>query len=157
MSEYKNNREHAIAIINAGGATQESLIEALGTNKKSLASLFAQLRLMGSYPMKNEDETYFLGTQEDFEAARAERSARASQRKTSVPKTYEERLEAAQRREDRASAAATRAHKAYEDDSSKVNELRVTIADAELELASILLGQVSANEEDTDTAENIQL
>lgn len=140
IENLKNNRERAIFLINQGGATKESLIADLGTSDKSLASLFAQLRLMGQFPMRDADGVFHFGTAEEFEASRV---AKTPKRET-VAKTPEQQYDAALKRESRAASAATTARKRYENDPSRVNELRCTIADAELELSSILLGQASA-------------
>ena len=140
LTAMTNNRERAIALINDGGATKQSLMEALGINDKSLASVFAQLRLMGSYPIKNEDGTYRIGSAEEAAAAKPA----PKEKKIPVLKTIEETWAAAQKREQRAAAALTNAQKRYDADPSHKNELRVQIATAELELASILLGEIEA-------------
>lgn len=143
LSAMKNNREKTIALINAGGATKESLCEALGINDKSLASVFAQLRLMGHFNIKNEDGTFRLGTEEEYLAAKPEPKAK----KETVAKTPEQILEAAQKRETKAATASTNAKAKYEANPTRENELRSVIADAELELASILLGKAEAGME----------
>lgn len=138
LSTYTNNREKAIALINAGGATKESLLDALGINDKSLASVFAQLRLMGNYPSKGEDGTYSFISKEEFEAAKAARVYKAPAK----VRSYEEQLAMAQKRETKAATASTNAKAKYEANPSRENELRMIIANAELELASILLGKL---------------
>lgn len=140
LSTMSNNRERCIALINAGGATKQSLCEALSINDKSLASIFAQLRLMGHYNIKNEDGTLRLGTFEEYEAAKPA----PKPRKESTPKSPEQVLEAAQKRETKAATASTNAKAKYEANPCRENELRMIIADAELELASILLGKAEA-------------
>lgn len=143
LAEMANNRERAMALINAGGATKQSLMEQLNVSDKSLASLFAQLRLMGHYPIKNEDGTYRLGDLAEYEASKPEPKAKAE------PKflTKEQRIERAEKRETRAATAATNAAKAYEANPCRKTELRKIIADAELELASILLGEAMNSDE----------
>lgn len=140
LSTMSNNRERCIALINEGGATKQSLCEDLGINDKSLASLFAQLRLMGHYNIKNEDGTIRLGTLEEYEAAKPA----PKPRKETVAKTPEQVLEAAQKRETKAATASTNAKAKYEANPCRENELRMIIADAELELASILLGKAES-------------
>lgn len=131
--EFKNKREQVIYLINQGGATKESLCEACKFNDKSLASVFAQLRLMGKFNMKNEDGTYSLVDEATWEAARAT--------PTKAPKTPKEAYDAAVKREGRAATAQANAEKRYNADPSRENELRLTIANAELELSGILMGQ----------------
>ena len=52
---YSNNREHVLALINAGGATRKSICDTIGFKNTSLASVFSQLRLMGQYPVEDAD------------------------------------------------------------------------------------------------------
>lgn len=148
LSAMKNNREKAIALINAGGATKESLMADLSINDKSLASVFAQLRLMGHFPAKGEDGTYSFITEEEFEAAKAARTSKAPAK----VRSYEEQLAMAQKRETKAATASTNAKSRYEANPTRENELRMIIANAELELASILLGQLEESH-GTDTAD----
>ena len=143
LSQYTNNREKALALINAGGATKESLLEALGTTDKSLASIFAQLRLMGHYPVKGEDGVYHFVSAEEFEAAKATRVSKAPAKTL----TYEERLAQAQKRETKAATALTNARSRFEANKTRENELRMIIAEAGLELASILLGTLESSKD----------
>lgn len=141
LSTMKNNREKAIALINAGGATKKSLMADLNINDKSLASVFAQLRLMGHFPAKGEDGTYSFISEEEFEAAKAARVSKAPTK----TRSYEEQLAMAQKRETKAATASTNAKSRYEANPTRENELRMIIANAELELASILLGKLEEN------------
>ena len=47
MAERTNLRTKVLNLILEGGATNQSLEEALNTTPKTIASTFAQLRLMG--------------------------------------------------------------------------------------------------------------
>lgn len=151
LSAMKNNREKAIALINDGNATKQALMGALGINDKSLASVFAQLRLMGNYPIKNEDGTFRLGTEADYLAAKPE----PKEKKEVVKKTKAELVAAAQKRETKAASAATNAKTKFEADGSRKNELRMIIADAELELASILLGEAESLPDDDELVSGV--
>lgn len=135
---YKNNRERVIALVEAGGATKQSLCEACGFNEKSLASVFAQLRLMGKYNIKDENGVYSLVDEATWNEHRASSSKVQS-------KTPKEAYDAAVKREQRAATAQMNAEKRFNADSSRENELRKIIADAELELASILVGKAEEN------------
>lgn len=135
---YKNNRERVIAQVEAGGATKQSLCEACGFNEKSLASVFAQLRLMGKYNIKDENGVYSLVDEATWNEHRASSSK-------VQPKTPKEAYDAAVKREQRAATAQMNAEKRFNADSSRENELRKIIADAELELASILVGKAEEN------------
>ena len=135
---YKNNRERVIALVEAGGATKQSLCEACGFNEKSLASVFAQLRLMGKYNIKDENGVYSLVDEATWNEHRASSSK-------VQPKTPKEAYDAAVKREQRAATAQMNAEKRFNADNSRENELRKIIADAELELASILVGKAEEN------------
>lgn len=138
QDNYKNNRERVIHLVEAGGATKQSLCEACGFNEKSLASVFAQLRLMGKYNIKDENGVYSLVDEATWNEHRASSSK-------AQPKTPKEAYDAAVKREQRAATAQMNAEKRFNADSSRENELRKIIADAELELASILVGKAEEN------------
>ena len=104
QDNYKNNRERVIALVEAGGATKQSLCEACGFNEKSLASVFAQLRLMGKYNIKDENGVYSLVDEVTWNEHRASSSK-------VQPKTPKEAYDAAVKREQRAATAQTRAAK----------------------------------------------
>jgi len=144
---YSNKRELIKAAIEAGGQTIESLCELAGVDQKGLSSQFAYLRLTGVYPNKGEDGKFTLITKEEFEAKRGER-------KPAVALTPAQILEKAEKREKRAAAAVTTAQGRYDKDANRENELRLAIAKAELELASILLGKVSSG--DADASDEIE-
>lgn len=138
QDNYKNNRERVIHLVEAGGATKQSLCEACGFNEKSLASVFAQLRLMGKYNIKDENGEYSLVDEATWNEHRASSSK-------VQPKTPKEAYDAAVKREQRAATAQMNAEKRFNADNSRENELRKIIADAELELASILVGKAEEN------------
>lgn len=151
LSTFKNNREKAIALINEGNATKESLMADLGVTDKSLASLFAQLRLMGHYPFKGEDGVYSFITEEEFEALKESRKSKAPAK----VRTPEEQFAMAQKRETKAASAATNAIARYNGNPTRENELRKIIAEAELELASILLGKLEESHSVAESDVNI--
>lgn len=136
-----NNRERVLCILQTGEATKQDILDNVDITEKSLASVFVQLRLMGHYPIKGADGVFTIGTAEEYAASRPE----PKEKKESTPKTPEQLVEAAQKRENRAAAIATSAAKKYEEDPCRKNELKKVIADAELELASILLGEAEEN------------
>ena len=138
QDNYKNNRERVIHLVEAGGATKQSLCEACGFNEQSLASVFAQLRLMGKYNITDENGVYSLVDEATWNEHRATSSK-------VQPKTPKEAYDAAVKREQRAATAQMNAEKRFNADSTRENELRKIIADAELELASILVGKAEEN------------
>lgn len=138
--EFQNKREHALWLIEQGGATNKSIEETVGISNKSRGTIFAQLRLMGKYPMADENGVYHIGTAEEFEAKKA---AAAANRKPTVALTPARALEKAKARETKASKALTTAGARLNmNPDSRELQLRHRIAELELELASVLLSEV---------------
>lgn len=138
--EFANKREHTLWLIEQGGATNESIEAATEMTNKSRGTIFAQLRLMGKYPMADENGVYHIGTLEEFEAKKA---AAAANRKPTVALTPAQALEKAKARETKASKALTTASARLDmNPESRELQLRHRIAELELELASVLLSEV---------------
>lgn len=138
--EFQNKREHTLWLIEQGGATNEIIEETVGISNKSRGTIFAQLRLMGKYPMADENGVYRIGTAEEFEAKKA---AAAANRKPRVALTLAQALEKAKARETKASKALTTASARLNmNPDSRELQLRHRIAELELELASVLLSEV---------------
>lgn len=138
--EFQNKREHTLWLIEQGGATNEIIEETVGISNKSRGTIFAQLRLMGKYPMADENGVYHIGTAEEFEAKKA---AAAANRKPRVVLTPAQALEKAKARETKASKALTTASARLNmNPDSRELQLRHRIAELELELASVLLSEV---------------
>ena len=138
--EFANKREHTLWLIEQGGATNESIEAATEMTNKSRGTIFAQLRLMGKYPMADENGVYHIGTAEEFEAKKA---AAAANRKPTVALTPAQALEKAKARETKASKALTTASARLNmNPDSHELQLRHRIAELELELASVLLSEV---------------
>ena len=138
--EFQNKREHTLWLIEQGGATNEIIEETVGISNKSRGTIFAQLRLMGKYPMADENGVYRIGTAVEFEAKKA---AAAANRKPRVVLTPAQALEKAKARETKASKALTTASARLNmNPDSRELQLRHRIAELELELASVLLSEV---------------
>lgn len=138
--EFANKREHTLWLIEQGGATNKSIEAATEMTNKSRGTIFAQLRLMGKYPMADENGVYHIGTAEEFEAKKA---ASAANRKPAVALTPAQALEKAKARETKASKALTTASARLNmNPDSRELQLRHRIAELELELASVLLSEV---------------
>lgn len=138
--EFQNKREHTLWLIEQGGATNKIIEETVGISNKSRGTIFAQLRLMGKYPMADENGVYHIGTAEEFEAKKA---AAAANRKPTVALTPAQALEKAKARETKASKALTTASARLNmNPDSRELQLRHRIAELELELASVLLSEV---------------
>lgn len=138
--EFQNKREHTLWLIEQGGATNKSIEETVGISNKSRGTIFAQLRLMGKYPLVDENGVYRIGTADEFEAKKA---AAAANRKPTVALTPAQALEKAKARETKASKALTTAGARLNmNPDSRELQLRHRIAELELELASVLLSEV---------------
>ena len=141
--EFQNKREHTLWLIEQGGATNEIIEETVGISNKSRGTIFAQLRLMGKYPMADENGVYRIGTADEFEAKKA---AAAANRKPRVALTFAQALEKAKARETKASKALTTASARLNmNPDSRELQLRHRIAELELELASVLLSEVEGS------------
>lgn len=139
---FNNNREHVLYLIEQGGATNESIEQTVGITNKSRGTIFAQLRLMGKYPMKDENGVYRIATKEEFDESRA---ASASKRSEATPLTPEQALDKAKKREAAAAKVLTTASKRLDSDPENHElQLRKRIAELQLELASILLNKAEA-------------
>lgn len=150
----KNKQTIILEAIKAGGATRESLMQVADVNKAGLASQLAYLNSRGQamaevdpnkaeFPMVNEDGVYSMGTLEQYEAKRRNLTGGF----TAKPKTKQEVIDAAQKREDKASAAYSKAEQKAKDNPgdaiyNKVAEIRK----AEMELASMKLSRVQAGD-----------
>lgn len=149
MSQPLNKAMQLLQLIKNGDATNESLMAAIEVNKAGLASQLSALNTRGlniaevdeakaEFPMKGEDGVYFLGTYAQYQA---KRSAAPGLGKKAL--TREELIDFAQKREDKASAAATKAKDKLEaTPGDSVLALRAKIAEAQLELASAMLSAV---------------
>lgn len=137
--EFANKREHTLWLIEQGGATNKSIEETVGISNKSRGTIFAQLRLMGKYPLVDENGVYRIGTADEFEA----KKAAAANRKPTKTLTPEETLARAKKREANAAKALTTAGARLNmNPDSRELQLRHRIAELELELASVLLSEV---------------
>jgi len=155
--------------IQAGGATKESLMELAECSSASLATNFTYLRLMGKYPVKNDDDTFAIVTEAEWAEITADRKAKAVDRKVSTPKTPVELFKMAEKRLERCNKALEVAQqKAEHFGDSEIVQLRLTITTAEARLAQLCLDDAAKglteadlealdttpDEVDTDTTED---
>ena len=148
----KNKQTIILEAIKAGGATRESLMQAAGVNKAGFASQLAYLNSRGQamaevdktkaeFPMVGEDGVYFMGNLEQYEAKRKTFGVAAK------PKTAKEVVDTAQKREDKASAAYSKAEQKAKDNPNDAIFAKVAeIRKAEMELASMKLSRVQAGD-----------
>ena len=92
----QNKRELIAELIEAGGATKESLMEAAEVNAAGLSSQFTYLRLTGRFPVKGDDGVYKFIPEAEWNKMKEE----AASRKVSggPKKSPEERKEALEKR-----------------------------------------------------------
>lgn len=139
-------RDDIKELIERGGATAESLCQAVEVDKKGLASQLTYLRMMGVYPVKDENGVYKLVSEDEWNEIKSARAASGGGGNKPVL-TPAERLEKAQKREDRCSSALTNAKKRLEDaeiDEYGLLALNVQKCEIELKIASIKLSQAEA-------------
>lgn len=152
------------AAIEAGGATVESLMEAIGAvARTALHGQFAYMNAGGitvyealiklgmteaaeaaqNFPLKNADGVYYMGTYAEFVASREAKS----ERKPAKTYTAEQMLENAQKRVDKASkSAAACATRANDNPGDMILALKVEIANKTLELYVAMLAAAEMGE-----------
>ena len=150
----KNKQTIILEAIRTGGATRDSLMAAADVNKAGLASQLAYLNSRGQamaevdaeraeYPMQDENGIFFMGTHAQYEAKRANTASGF----TAKPKTAAEVVEVAQKREDKASAAYSKANQKATDNPNDAIYAKVAeIRKHEMELASMKLSRVQAGD-----------
>ena len=64
---FRPKRIIILDAIKAGNATRDSLMKLAGVDTKNLASQFSYLRLMGQYPVKDDNGVYRIATKDEME------------------------------------------------------------------------------------------
>lgn len=148
MAERTNLRTKVLNLILEGGATNQSLEEALNTTPKTIASTFAQLRLMGKYPVKDENGVFYITDEAGYADYMAAKKATSKSSKAPARVlTPEEKAAALRKSIERAQGNLVRAQRAVEKfdnipADAEVDELTVMqerVARAKLELAEARL------------------
>lgn len=144
MAERTNLRTKVLNFILEGGATNQSLEEALSTTPKTIASTFAQLRLMGKYPVKDENGVFYITDEAGYvDYMAAKKATSKSSKKPVRERTPEEKAAALRKSIERAQGDVIRCQRAVEKfdnipADAEVDELTVMqerVARAKLELA----------------------
>ena len=157
MSEVKSKETIVVEMVNAEKYTREEILAASGATPGSLASYLTAMRNAAKFtgatccPIEVEEDGRKIFKVTTWDAAEAVKAARVPKTKKSEPKTFEERLDAAQKRVAKATIQLDKAKAAFEETETRTSELRVTILEAELELAEIALDKLQA---DGNTEEN---
>ena len=157
MSEVKSKETIVVEMVNAEKYTREEILAESGATPGSLASYLTAMRNAAKFtgatccPIEVEEDGKKIFKVTTWDEAEAAKAARVPKTKKSEPKTFEERLDAAQKRVAKVTIQLDKAKAAFEETETRTSELRVTILEAELELAEIALDKLQA---DGDTEEN---
>ena len=157
MSEVKSKETVVVEMVNAEKYTRDEILAASGATPGSLASYLTAMRNAAKFtgaaccPIEVEEDGKKIFKVTTWDEAEAVKAARVPKTKKSEPKTFEERLDAAQKRVAKVTVQLDKAKAAFEETETRTSELRVTILEAELELAEIALDKLQA---DGDTEEN---
>ena len=157
MSEVKSKETIVFEMVNAEKYTREEILAASGATPGSLASYLTAMRNAAKFtsaaccPIEVEVGGKKIFKVTTWDAAETIKANRAPKTKKSEPKTFEERLDAAQKRVGKAITQLNKAKMAFEETETRISELRFNICEAELELAQIALDKLQA---DGDTEEN---
>ena len=161
MSEIVKSKETIVVeMVNEQCYTREEILQESGATPGSLASYLTAMRNAARFtgavccPIEVEEDGRKIFKVTTWDEAEAAKAARVPKTKKSEPKTYEERLDAAQKRIGRVAAALAKAEAAFQENETRANELRVTINTAELELANIALEKLQEQgSEETEITE----
>ena len=157
MSEVKSKETVVVEMVNAEKYTREEILAESGATPGSLASYLTAMRNAAKFTgaaccqIEVEEDGKKIFKVTTWDEAEAIKAARVPKTKKSEPKTFEERLDAAQKRVAKVTIQLDKAKAAFEETETRTSELRVTILEAELELAEIALDKLQA---DGNTEEN---
>ena len=157
MSEVKSKETVVVEMVNAEKYTREEILAESGATPGSLASYLTAMRNAAKFtgatccPIEVEEDGKKIFKVTTWNEAEAAKAARVPKTKKSEPKTFEERLDAAQKRVAKVTIQLDKAKAAFEETETRTSELRVAILEAELELAEIALDKLQA---DGNTEEN---
>lgn len=157
MSEVKSKETVVVEMVNAEKYTREEILAASGATPGSLASYLTAMRNAAKFtgatccPIEVEEDGKKIFKVTTWDEAEALKAARVPKTKKSEPKTFEERLDAAQKRVAKVTIQLDKAKAAFEETETRTSELRVTILEAELEIAEIALDKLQG---DGNTEEN---
>ena len=157
MSEVKSKETIVVEMVNAEKYTREEILAESGATPGSLASYLTAMRNAAKFtgatccPIEVEEDGRKIFKVTTWDEAEAVKAARVPKTKKSEPKTFEERLDAAQKRVAKVAIQLDKAKAAFEETETRTSELRVTILEAELEIAEIALDKLQA---DGNTEEN---
>lgn len=153
MSKPEPKRLVIKKMIEAGGCTKDSIKTDLGITAASLATNFTYLRLMGFYPVADDDGVLSFTNEAGWEEIQATKAAASKTRKSTSTKTPQERYEMLSKRVTKCKATYEKASdKAADNSSDTLLGLREEKADIELQIANYeLKSLLEVHEDDINT------
>ena len=149
MSEVKSKETVVVEMVNAEQYTRAEILAESGATPGSLASYLTAMRNAAKFtgatccPIEVEEDGKKIFKVTTWDEAEALKAARVPKTKKSEPKTFEERLDAAQKRVAKVTVQLDKAKAAFEETETRTSELRVTILEAELEIAEIEIAEIA--------------
>lgn len=159
MSEVKSKETVVVEMVNAEKYTRDEILAESGATPGSLASYLTAMRNAAKFtgatccPIEVEEDGKKIFKVATWDEAEALKAARVPKTKKSEPKTFEERLDAAQKRVAKVTIQLDKAQAAFEETETRTSELRVTILEAELEIAEIALDKLQGEGDTEDGAD----
>ena len=159
MSEVKSKETVVVEMVNAEQYTRDEILAESGATPGSLASYLTAMRNAAKFtgatccPIEVEEDGKKIFKVTTWDEAEALKAARVPKTKKSEPKTFEERLDAAQKRVAKVTIQLDKAKAAFEETETRTSELRVTILEAELEIAEIALDKLQGEGDTEDGAD----
>ena len=159
MSEVKSKETVVVEMVNAEKYTRDEILAESGATPGSLASYLTAMRNAAKFtgatccPIEVEEDGRKIFKVATWDEAEALKAARVPKTKKSEPKTFEERLDAAQKRVAKVTVQLDKAKAAFEETETRTSELRVTILEAELEIAEIALDKLQGEGDTEDGAD----
>ena len=166
--DTRSKREIIADVIEAGGATMESLMEAAACKYASVMSNFSMLRLMGKCAVKDVDteipvldedgnetfddagevatttiQTYRFVTADEWKEIQAAKATNAKAKKAPA-RTPEEQKALLEKRIEKLNTAKANADKRAEEGDSEILNLRAQKADIECQIAGLELAEIQA-------------
>lgn len=159
MSEVKSKETVVVEMVNTEKYTREEILAESGATPGSLASYLTAMRNAAKFtgatccPIEVEEDGRKIFKVTTWDEAEALKAARVPKTKKSEPKTFEERLDAAQKRVGKAITQLNKAKAAFDETETRTSELKFTICEAELEIAEIALDRLQGERDTEDGAD----
>lgn len=133
MQMAKNKREIIAELIEAGGATKESLMIGAEVNSAGLSSQFTYLRLTGKFPVKADDGTFKFISEEEWTSMKEAAGSRSTA--AGPKKAPKEVLETLLKRQAKLQEAYAKRQEAG--DKSPIGKLKLKKAEVEVDIINL--------------------